>query len=151
MGVQMTLGERLLILFAMLAFPLVVIGVPIFVLMGGPKKFAMRPLERCFSGLELHDTPQPGDVSCVYHSYRGLFVYFVQTEHQIYAPPSQAKELLKRLLRFNLTWGMLSYGLLFIPFIAIANYYSQKSLINVQESDLKTGIPAEALNTKNSP
>ncbi len=125
----MTLGEWILNLVALISGPLVFIGVPIFVFSGGYKKIALRPLQRCFSDLELHDSPQPGDVSFVYHTYRGFLVWFVQDEHHIYAPLIDANKLLSRLLRFNLTWGMLSYGALFVPFMAIGNYIAQKRSI----------------------
>jgi hypothetical protein len=44
------------------------------------------------------------------------------------------------LLRFNLTWGMLSYGLLFVPLLAIGNYFAQKRSIAKQEGELGTNI-----------
>ena len=132
----MTIGERLLILFVMIVVPLIFIGVPIFAFMGGIRKFALKPLERRFAGLDVHDTPHPGDVTFVYHTYRGFLVWFVQNEHRVSAPPEDARLLLTRLLRFNLTWGMLSYGLLFVPFIAIGNYYTQTRSIDIQEREL---------------
>lgn len=134
----MTIGERLLILFAMIAVPLTFIGVPIFVFMGGTRKFALKPLQKRFAGLDLHDSPQTGDVCCVYHTYRGFLVWFVQDEHRVCAPPEDARLLLTRLLRFNLTWGMLSYGALFVPLIAIGNYFAQKRSIEQQERELAT-------------
>ena len=132
----MTIGERLLILFVMIAVPLTFIGVPIFVLMGGIQKFALKPLQNRFAGLDLHGSPRSGDVCFVYHTYRGFLVWFVQDEHRVCAPPEDARLLLTRLLRFNLTWGMLSYGLLFVPLIAIGNYFSQKRSIEKQEREL---------------
>lgn len=131
----MTIGERLLILFVMIAVPLTFIGVPIFVFMGGIQKFALKPLQKRFAELDLHSSPQPGDVCFVYHTYRGFLVWFVQDEHRVCAPPEEALLLLTRLLRFNLTWGMLSYGLLFVPFIAVGNYYAQKRSIENQERE----------------
>lgn len=135
----MPVADTLLILFVLVAVPLVLIGVPIFLLTGGMQKFALRPLERCFVGLDLHDSPRPGDVSCVYHSYRGFLLWFVQTEHQIHAPPHDALAALRRLLRFNLTWGLLSYGLLFVPLLAIGNYYAQKRLVLKQANAMGAG------------
>lgn len=134
----MTIGERLLILFVMIAVPLTFIGVPIFVFMGGIHQFALKPLQRRCAGLDLHETAQPGDVYFVYHTYRGFLVWFVQDEHRVCAPPEDARVLLTRLLRFNLTWGMLSYGLLFVPLLAIGNYFAQKRSIEKQERELAT-------------
>jgi len=131
----MTFGERLLILFVLIAVPATFIGVPIFVFTGGIQKFALKPLKRCFDGIDLPDSQRPGDVCVVYHTYRGFLVWFVQDEHFICASPADARLLLKRLLRFNLTWGMLSYGMLFVPLIAISNYFAQKRAIQNQERE----------------
>ena len=134
----MTIGERILMAFVLIAIPLTFIGVPIFVFMGGIQKFALKPLQKRFAGLNLHESPEPGDVEIVYHTYRGFLVWFVQDEHCIYAPPADARLLLTRLLRFNLTWGMLSYGLLFVPLLAIGNYYAQKRSIESQEREISS-------------
>jgi len=141
----MTIGERLLILFVMIAVPMTFIGVPIFVFMGGIQKFALKPLQRRFNGIDLHASPQPGDVCFVYHTYRGFLVWFVQDEHRVCASAVDAKLLLNRLLRFNLTWGMLSYGLLFVPLLAIGNYVSQKRSIEKQEQEAITKGNADNL------
>jgi len=132
----MTIGERLLTLFVMIAVPLTLIGVPIFVFMGGIQKFALKPLQKRFMGLNLHDSPQPGDVCFVYHTYRGFLVWFVQDEHRVCTTPDDARTLLTRLLRYNLTWGMLSYGLLFVPLIAVGNFFAQMRSIEKQEREL---------------
>ena len=76
---------------------------------------------------------QAGDVSFVYHTYRGFLIWAVQEEHRVIAPPDDALILLKRLLRFNLTWGMMSYGMLFIPLLASAAYFAQKRSIKQQQ------------------
>jgi hypothetical protein len=89
-------------------------------------------LVRCFRGVRLHEYPEPGDVRAVYQTYRGLLIWFVQDEHLIFAPLADAEILLGRLLRFNLTWGMLSYGCLFIPILAVGNYRAQMRLIRRQ-------------------
>lgn len=134
----MTLGERLLILFVIIAVPLLLIVVPIYLLMGGLNSFALKPLQRCFAGLTWRDSAQAGDVHFVYHTYRGFLLWSTQEEHRVYAPPGDAKQLLWRLLRFNLTWGMLSYGFVFIPLLAIGNYLAQKRAIERQEHDSLT-------------
>lgn len=136
----MTIGERLLILLVMIAIPLTFIGVPIFVFMGGIQKFALKPLQNRFTGLDLHDSRQSGDVCFTYHTYRGFLLWFVQDEHLVCASPEDARLLLARLLRFNLTWGMLSYGLLFVPFLAVGNYYFQKRSIAKQERELAANL-----------
>jgi hypothetical protein len=114
---------------------LIVFVLPFYLVFGGGMaKFAIGPLQRRFYGLAIHEEPTPGDVSFVYHTYRGLLIWVTQDEHIIHAPPEDAEKLLNRLLRFNLTWGMLSCGLLFVPFLAIANYKTQLESIRAQTS-----------------
>jgi hypothetical protein len=95
------------------------------------------PLAKRYAGIEVHAVPVPGDVQFVYHTYHGFLVFFVQTEHRVSCPPESARALLGRFLRFNLTWGMLSYGLVFVPFLAFSNYVAQKRSIAKQEAALR--------------
>lgn len=129
--------DRIFIWLVLIAVPLVLIAFPIYLLCGGLYSFARRPLERCLEGIALHDAPQPGDVVFTYHTYRGLLLWCTQSEHRVIAPAADAERLLGRLLRFNLTWGLLSYGLLFIPFLAVSNYYAQRSSIRRQKSEIQ--------------
>src|SRR5262249_3887913 len=119
-------------LFVLALVPLVFIGVPVIVFTRAYERVGRKPLERCFLGIDLHAAPQPGDVTAVYHTYRGLLLWTIQTEYRVIAQPADAEKLLGRLLRFNLTWGMLSYGMLFIPFLAVGNYYAQLHSIRQQ-------------------
>jgi hypothetical protein len=132
----MAIGDIILFAFLFVAIPLIFIGVPVFVFSGGLRKFALKPLQRACEGIETHDQPRPGDVSFVYHTYRGFLMWFVQEEHRVSAPPEDALVLLKRLLRFNLTWGMMSRGILFIPLLAVGNYFAQKRSIQRQRRNL---------------
>src|SRR5262245_14888744 len=100
----MSWSDSLFIVFVVVASLLAVIVLPLYLLFGGLRSFAARPLRRCFEGIELHDQPQSGDVQLVYHTYRGFLLWGVQAEHRITAPPDEAERLLGRLLRFNLTW-----------------------------------------------
>ena len=129
----MPIWERLLNLFLLLVIFAIVFILPIYlVLFGGMRKFALRPLQRCFEDIELREQPLKGDVVFTYHTYRGLLLWFTQQEIAGYTTPDEARTLLKRLLKFNLTWGMLSCGLLFIPFLAIGNYKAQMKSIRIQ-------------------
>lgn len=121
-----------------LSMPLLLIGVPYLYLTGRLERFGRRPLEARFKGLDLRTSPGPGDVELVYHTYCGLLLWVTQTEHRVYAPPDDARALLGRLLRYNLTWGLLSYGLLLIPPISYANYVIQKRSIARQRDALAT-------------
>lgn len=135
----MTIGDRLPILLVAGAAALILLSVPILVVTGRIWKFGLKPLEKRFEGLDLHDLPQSGDVCFVYHTYRGFLFWGVQTEHRVAAAPEDAKLLLARLLRFNLTWGMLCIGQLFVPWLAIGNFYAQKRSIEKQIRELAFG------------
>lgn len=121
--------------------PLVLIGIPIYLLSGGLKTFGFGALERCFRDVRLHDRPQPGDVCFRYHTYRGFLLWFVQTEHVVVAPLADAERLLGRLLRYNLTWGLLSYGMLFILPLACGNYVIQKRSMRRQAMPGSADVP----------
>jgi hypothetical protein len=138
-GIEMAIGDLLLIVFVLIATPLIFIGIPVFVFSGGIDRFAVNPLIRRFEGLELHEFPQPGDVRFIYHTYRGFLLWFVQEEHHVCAPPQDARVLLGRLLRFNLTWGMLSGGFVFVPLLAIGNYFTQRRSIAKQVRSIAEG------------
>ena len=107
----------------------VLAGLVFFLYSGGSKAFLKKTLYRNYDGISVHKTRQAGDVEFVYHTYRGLVFWFIQEEHRVFACSDDAKELLGRLLRFNLTYGMMSYGMIFIPFLAIGNYFTQKRRI----------------------
>ena len=89
---------------------------------------------RAFEGLKIHGKPAPGLVAVVFHTYFGFIVFVIQTEHRFWAPPEDALEALRRLHRFNLSWGMFAYGVLVIPFLSLGNYLSQKKSIRRQET-----------------
>jgi preprotein translocase subunit YajC len=124
--------ERIALVAFAISVPIGVIGFAIYLLTGGLYSFALRPLQRRFEGIELHEELKPGDVYFVYHTYRGLLLWCTQSEHRVIAPAADAQRLLRRLLWFNLTWGMLSYGMIFIPLLAIGNYFSQQRAIRKQ-------------------
>ena len=88
---------------------------------------------RAFEGLKIHSGSAPGLVAVLFHTYYGFIVFVIQTEHQFWAPPDDAREALWRLHRFNLSWGMFAYGVLVIPFFSFGNYLSQKRSIRRQE------------------
>lgn len=133
----MSISERILIIFVLIAVPFTLIVLPIYLLTGGLRKFGLRALERRFEGLQLRKQPLAGDVFLVYHTYRGFLLWSWQEEHRGFASERDARELLKRLLRYNLSWGLLSYGMIFIPFLAIGNYYAQKRSIESQATELQ--------------
>ena len=110
----------------------IVLGVIVLYLFRGYERWAHRSLERKYRKRGLPRTPQAGDVLLSYHTYHGFIACFTQTHHAVYLPPQEARKLLGQLLRFNLTWGLVTYGsLLMIP-LAIGNYVSQHFAIAKQ-------------------
>jgi hypothetical protein len=94
-----------------------------------------RALHKRYADLEVRVIPQSGDVVLRYHTYHGIFVWFTPTVHHVALSPQNAHKLLGRLLRFNLTWGLVSYARLFIPPLAIWNYFAQLRSIAMQEGE----------------
>lgn len=90
--------------------------------------------EKIFSGLNHSKSPRVGDVKLVYHTYHGFLQCGThQTEHRVWLPSEDARELLWRLLWFNLTHGIFGIEAVFVPFLAVFNYFSQLKSINRQE------------------
>jgi hypothetical protein len=99
------------------------------------ESLARRSLQRRYTGLDVHETPDEHDVVVTYHTYHGFLAWVTQTPHHVALPPDDARRLLARLCRFNLTWGLVTYGALFIPPLAILNYFAQRRSIAGQEAD----------------
>lgn len=95
---------------------------------------ALRSLERRYADLEIHSDPRVGDVILTYQTYHGFLVWFTQTSHHVALRPDDARKLLGRLLRFNLKWGLVTYGAVFVPPLAILNYLAQRRSIAKQEA-----------------
>ncbi len=110
-------------------------GVIALLMYRGYEFFARRALQRAYRDLEIAEAPSPDDVILKYHTYHGLLAWVTQTPHEVALPPEDARTLLGRLLRFNLSWGLLSCGCLFIPPIAIGNYMAQRRSIAEQEME----------------
>ena len=119
---------------------LIGLGLLALLIYRGYEGLARRSLRRKYAGLEVHEVRQPGDVILTYHTYHGFLVWFTQTTHQMSLPPNDARKLLGRLLRFNLAWGLCTYGALFIPPLAIANYIAQRRSITDQEADVALAL-----------
>lgn len=96
---------------------------------------ALRSLSRKYADLKIHSDPRVGDVILAYYTYHGFLVWFTQTPHHVALPPDDARRLLGRLLRFNLKWGLLTYGAAFVPPLAILNYFAQRRSIAKQEAN----------------
>ncbi len=98
------------------------------------ERLGSRSLERAYAGLQIHTSLAPGDVFLVYHTYQGFFAWGTETEHRVFLPLDDARELLGRLLRFNLTWGLLAHGGILVVPVAIWNYWLQRRSLTTQET-----------------
>jgi len=77
------------------------------------------------TGARALDSVRPGEVHLTFHTYSGLIIYFVQRRHDVVLPVDQGKILLGRMLRYNCSWGLLSPGCVFIPFLSYFEYRAQ--------------------------
>jgi hypothetical protein len=100
----------------------------------GYRTLASRSLRRKFNGLTIHFVPEAGDVRITYYTYHGFVAWFSQTEHRLTLPPPDARILLGRLLRFNLTWGLWAAGSPLLLPLAVANYFVQRRSVSRQET-----------------
>ncbi len=119
---------------AAIAF-LVALGAVILMLYRGYERLARRALKRAYADLELHPAKVSGTVRVVYHTYHGFLLWYTETEHRAILPLDEATELLGRLLRFNLSWGMVARGGIFIAPLAVYNWVVQKHSITKQAYD----------------
>ena len=135
-------STRIAIAATLIAVVLGLVVLPIYLLCGGLRTFGLSPLERCFRSIRIHVVPQPGDVRFRYRTYRGFLLWVNQSEHVIVAPLPDAERLLGRLFWYNLTWGLLSYGMVFVLPLAIGNYLVQKASIRRQVASGNPETPA---------
>lgn len=91
-----------------------------------------KTFRRCYAGLSIRETPQPGDVFFEFHTYDGVVVYVRQTPHAGFGTYDDVREVLRRLHRFNLVHGLICPGAIFIPLLSIGNYRGQLSAIRRQ-------------------
>lgn len=105
---------------------------------------AQKALVRVYEGLRVHQVPQDGDVFLCFHTYHGFVAWFTQTTHHVSLPADDARLLLRRLVRFNLSWGLLTWGALFIPLLSWVNFRQQNRSVRDQESRGGYTVPSTA-------
>ena len=125
------------------AIALVVFGLLGFVILKGIRWFgaaSIRSRSRVFEGVTVYDGPAPGTVGVVFHTYSGVLVFVQQVEYRFWAAPEDARTVLSRMNKYNLTRGFFAYGGLIIPLLSLGNYWAQKRRIAKQEAAVR---PAE--------
>lgn len=111
---------------------------------------AMAARARLFEDVPLAEWPEPGFVYVAFHTYSGILLFVTQIEHQFWAEPDNARLLLSRLHRFNLTWGFLVAGPL-IPIMSLLNYGLQRRSITRQIKQAVSMPPRSAAPEKTNP
>jgi hypothetical protein len=117
----------------------IIVGVVLLYSIRWYNKAAKRKLESIYSEMIKTDT-SPADVLVTFHTYYGVLAWVDQQTHQFHLPPTEAKEVLRRLRNFNLKWGILAYGFVFIPFLTFFNYWSQLRSIQNQIASRSTPL-----------
>ena len=120
---------------------LLLVLVPVLVIRARRRAERPESLDKFFSGIReirLNRIAQPGDVHLTFHTYDGFLVHVTQRRHDLILPAAEARIVLKRMFRHNLTWGMFAYGALFIPILSYFEYRSQSRKIDVE---LQRGFP----------
>ena len=135
--------EPSLLFGRMLALGTVLILVLVPILVIRARRRAQRPesLDKFFSGIQgirPNRVPQPGDVHLTFHTYDGFLVHVTQRTHDLVLPAAEARIVLGRMFKHNLTWGMFAYGALFIPILSWFEYRSQSRKI---DAELQRGFP----------
>jgi hypothetical protein len=120
---------------------LIVVFVPILVIRA--RRRAQRPesIAEFFTGIEgirWNRIAQPGDVHLTFHTYSGFLVYVTQRTHDLVLPAAEARVVLNRMFKHNLTWGMFACGVLLIPIVSYFEYRSQSRKIDIE---LQRGFP----------
>jgi hypothetical protein len=117
------------------AAPLMIFGLLGFAILKGLRWFkaiSQRAQARAYEGVTISEQPAPGLMNVVFHAYSGVLVFVIQSEHRFWASPDEARLVLRRLHRFNLTWGFFAYGALVIPLFSYGNYVAQQRRISKQ-------------------
>ena len=81
---------------------------------------------RCFREFSWRQMPSPGDAEFKFPVYVGMLGQGEETIYHFWLPLSDATVLLKRLHRFNCTWGWLMLGPL-APIFSTVEYFSALS------------------------
>jgi|GEM_PF-5781839 len=101
----------------------------------GFERLAKWRLKRKLRGLGFREDTQEVSVFVSYNTYHGFVAWYTETMHEVWLPYSDARKLLGRLFRFNLSWGFFTWGILFLIPSAIAHFISARSSIDKQFAD----------------
>jgi hypothetical protein len=128
------------------------IGPAIFLVVRAIVRTPEQKFRRIYAGIPIDSMAAPNTVFIKFHTYDGFLVWFTQTTHTGYIRADLAPELLRRLHRYNLTYGLFSAGALFIPMLSYLNYRAQLKAVIAQKAGITSGdvqseVMAEMKNT----
>ena len=86
----------------------------------------------------------PGKVRFVFHKYSGFLIWVREYSYDTVLPLDDAEALLKKLVRHNMTWGLLVYGGPFVPLFTFFEWRAQKRRI----AAARPGFPISATQKK---
>lgn len=111
---------------------------------------ARRRLRSLYQGLDLRTVPERGDVQFSYVTFHGLIAWYTPMVHVACGPADQALRLLGRLFRFNLMWGLLTFGTPLYVYGVFA-YYRRARRSIVEQAAAGGFDPDEAATTEADP
>jgi len=101
-----------------------------------------RAVLHAYDGLNVRRERLTGDVAVEFDTYFGMLGGGYVWKHRVFLPSNEAETLLKRLHSFNLRWGWLSPGGLFVPFLSLWKYRSQQKAVRLQ---VATGLALQSI------
>jgi len=131
-GVNSIVLEPSLILIAVILPLALLIALPILAVRAMRMPFE-RKFRRVYEGLELRREPVEGDVFFHYCTYDGVFAWTTTTPHAGFLPPEDARQLLSRLFRYNVCYGLFTVWFLFRGLLVWITYHVQRRSIDGQE------------------
>ncbi len=89
------------------------------------------------------EASRPGDVVVHFETYCGFLIFIKTTTWKFALPPKDALNVLWEMHMLNLSWGILAWGGLFVPFNSLVSFRREEESIHRQqqvfsELDLET-------------
>ena len=131
-----------------------IVAVLLLVIFGGPIALVLwltrrmgegedvMPLYKGISGIRRAGEERPGDVRLVFFTYSGFIIYSARAKHDVVLPADQARVLLRRLVRHNLTYGLFTFCGFLVPLETWMRYRSERKKIDAAEGQSRAASSA---------
>ena len=116
--------------------PVILIGIPVAIIKL-MRKTNTSKTENLFKGIDLKSEEARGDVLIEFTTYDGFVFWVTSRNYAGYLPPAQARELLKRMYKYNLKYGLLNFFGMFTFLFSTISYRTQIQSVEEQESSLR--------------